>query len=346
MVWANAARILFLAAVLFAGDNPEAMARARQAYRYAQAGDLDRAVTTLREAIRLAPSNPLFYSALGGILARQNKPAESRQAFEQAVKLDPSNAVLRFSLAAKQAEASQFEPARDNLLLVLQAQPGNRQAMDLLESVSLEFGAVLARGRRYRAGQALARETVRRFPRSGPAHEMLGLFETRNQENVLAVEAYKRALELSPDSRGASIGLAIAQSAAGLTEAAIATFEAGIRRFPGDAMHRQSLGVLLVRLGETREDVRSRGVQLLESALRLDPRLPEAHYQLGNLALARGAVDEAVTHLEQAVRNGEDSSRVHFALSRAYRRQGKPEKASAELALFRQRKAAEEKAAP
>ncbi|MFN0167608.1 MAG: tetratricopeptide repeat protein [Bryobacteraceae bacterium] len=335
-----------MAAVLFGAENPEAMTRARQAYQYAQSGDLDRAAATMREAIQLAPSNPLFYSALGGILARQNKPAEARQAFEQAVKLDPSNAVLRFNLAAKQAEAFQFEQARENLLRVLEAQPDHPQAFALLENVSLEFGAVLARGRRYKGGQTLARETVRRFPQSGPAHEMLGLFETRNQENVLAVEAYKRALELSPDSRGASIGLAIAQSAAGLTDAAIATFEAGIRRFPEDAMHRQSLGVLLVRLGETREDVRARGIQLLESALRLDPRLPEAHYQLGNLALTRAAVDEAVEHLEQAVRNGEDSSRVHFALSRAYRRLGKPEKADAELALFRRRKAAEEKAAP
>jgi len=36
--------------------------------------------------------------------------------------------------------------------------------------------------------------------------------------------------------------------------------------------------------------------------LALDPSLPEAHYQLGNLALKKGLITEAQRHLEQAVK--------------------------------------------
>lgn len=328
------------------GQRPDAMAKARQSYELARAGNLEQAVAVMREAIALEPENALWHSALGGILARQEKLEEARSSFERAVRLDPKNTVLRLQLARLQMQTSQWEAAYENLRQVDAGQPGNPEVLALLEEAACELGAEWARARRFKAGQALARDAARRFPGSARVHEMLGLFETRNQENVLAVEAYRRARELAPESAGAAAGLAIAQAAAGLTADAAATLEGALGQFPNDATLRQIYGVLLLKWSETDPARRAKGVALLEEALRLDPALAEAHYQLGNLALGEGRTEEAVERLEAALRNGERSSRLWFALARAYRRAGRAAEADAAMEKFRAQKAEEEKVRP
>ncbi|MCC6362934.1 MAG: tetratricopeptide repeat protein [Bryobacterales bacterium] len=295
------------AAMACSQEPPEAMTLARRAYELARAGRAEEAAASLQEAARLAPGNALYRSALGGIYERQGKLEEAVAAFREAVRLDNGNAKLR----------------------------------EHLESVSLDYGAVLAREHRYRAGLVLARQTAAQFP-SSSAYLMLGLFETRNQQNLAAVTAYRRALELNPESAEASVGLGVAQSSAGLMQDAEATFQAGLKRFPHDAMHRQAYGVLLVKLAETGAAKRSRAVEMLESALKMDPSLAEAHYQLGSLALADDDAATAAREFALAAANGLDDSRLHYAFARALRRLGKDQEAERRLELFRERKKAEE----
>ncbi len=304
------AQLLFLS--LQTGEPPEAMPLARRAYESARGGSFEAAVRDLNEAARLAPKNALYRSALGGIYMRQNKLEEAVEAFSAAVRLDPSNATLR----------------------------GN------LETASLEWGAALAKQRRYRAGLILARNTAKLFPRSASAQLMLGLFETRNHQNVNAVAAYRKALDLDPSLADASVGLGIAQSSAGLLKQAKATFEAGLKAFPDDAMHRQAYGVLLVKLAESGLEPAQHAARMLESALQIDPALAEAYYQLGNLAMSREDAASAMTHYSAAMRNLLDDSRVHYAAARALRRLGRVEDAERHLRLFRERKASEEAETP
>lgn len=293
-----------------AAEPAEAMAHARRAYELVQSGQVELAMAELQEAARLAPGNPLYRSALGGIFERQGKLEEAVIAFGEAVRLDPTNPKLT----------------------------------ERLENVSLEWGAVLARQRRFRAGLTHARSTASRFPNSPQAYLMLGLFETRNQQNLNAVAAYRRAAELDPASPEASVGLAVAQSAAGMNREAEITFQAGLKKFPKDAMHRQAYGVLLAKLAESEAADSGRAVEMLESALKLDPSLAEAHYQLGSLALARGDAAAAADHFSAASKNGLDDSRLHYATARALRRLGKDAEATAHMDLFRQRKQAEQAA--
>ncbi|MBS1825430.1 MAG: tetratricopeptide repeat protein [Acidobacteria bacterium] len=288
-------------------EPPEAMTLARRAYDAARGGRLEAAAKDLQEASRLAPKNPLYRSALGGIYLKQNKPEEAIAEFRRAVALDAGNSALRANL----------------------------------EKLSLDYGAVLAKAGRFRSGLPLARETAALFPSSAPAHLMLGLFETRNQQNVRAVAAYRKALELDAESADASVGLGIAQSSAGMLKESQATFEAGLKKFPQDAMHRQAYGVLLVKLAEAGAATQDQAVNMLREALRMDPRLAEAHYQLGSLALDHEDVDEALAELSAALGNGLDDSRLHYALARALRRKGRAQEAEKHLQLFRQRKEAE-----
>jgi tetratricopeptide (TPR) repeat protein len=305
--------VCILATIMSAVEPPEAMQHARASYELAKMGDLTGAADEMRVAIRLAPENQLYLSALRGIAARQWEAGDPLQ-------------------------------ARENAVIVVKAQPGDTKASEMLEEISLDAGAQLANQRRFKAGLALAQDTARRYPMSARAQQMLGLFLTRNQQNPDAVSAYKRALSLSPGSSDLNVGLGIAQTMAGLLPQAVETLEAGIRKWPSDAMHRQAFGVLLLRMAEEGSGTEEHGVQSLRKALKLDPALSEAHYQLGNLAVRYGDSTTAIQHFLMALRNGDRSSKVHFALSRAYRISGDAAESEKHAALFRQEKEREQQA--
>ena len=152
---------------------------------------------------------------------------------------------------------------------------------------------------------------------------------------------------MDPHSSRANLGLAAALWAAGSVEEARGVFERGLREFPKDALHYQEYGRLLLSLAKGGDAAaESRAVALFTQALALNGRLSEAHYELGNLELAKGRIAGALEHLEQARGLEPELSKIRYALSRAYRRAGRSAEAAEELRVYQQLKAAEEKANP
>ncbi len=198
----------------------------------------------------------------------------------------------------------------------------------------LEQGAMLARAQRYTVGLALAKSLTGRYPGSASAYQMLGFFQTKCQENVAAVKSYQRALELDPDSSEITVGLAVAQAAAGMDEEARHTLESGVVRFPNDPVEYQALGVVLLKLAETGHTGSGPAARMFETALKLNPTLPEPHYQLGSLALSNGDLAGALEHLKEAATRNPADSRIHFALARVYRRMGRRADAERETGSF------------
>ena len=71
------------------------MQHARKSYEFAQRGDLAQAAEEMKAAIRLAPENPVYFTALGGIAARQWEAGElaaSRENALRVIEAQPSNA--------------------------------------------------------------------------------------------------------------------------------------------------------------------------------------------------------------------------------------------------------------
>ena len=316
-------------------ENQMAREHAYKSYEFSRAGDLAKAEQEMRVALELAPRNPLYHSGLGGILSREGKLGEARESFEKAIQLDPGATAIRSRLAAVTVELARSQARKglaDEAIRLLERateiDPSN-------ELACLELGALLADAHRHNAGLAIATAAAGRFSHSARAYQMLGFFQMKLQQNVAAAGSYARAVSLDAQSADASVELGIAQSAAGMTEEATRTFEAGIRRFPDHALHYQAYGVLLANLSESGQAPLSRAVEMLEVALRHDASLAESHYQLGSIALEKGDLDQAREHLERAAQQAASDSRVHFALSRLYRRLGRATDAAAELERHR-----------
>jgi len=485
------------AAAYLSEQGTEVEDRVARGFEFARAGELQRAEAELRQAAKLAPTNPDVLAGLGTILAQQGKLEESTTLFRRVLQIRPQEMMIRRYLAANLWQLHRYSEAKENLKVILRQQPNDRPSRLLLGMVSENVGdyvtatrmlgsvpdelrkqpesiAALARSYyhlrqidkaraaleqltaqqagpqsvllgaqiadqmqdyqiaekllasirstfpdrprleynlalvEYHAGEfaqsqqllealinsgsknaalfnllgwcqhkqgrpkeavkaleesiqmapseetnyldlgkillaqhslpralQLARKTTSSFPNSAEALELQGLVETGLGQFTDAVRSYIRAVQLDVTRPDSILGLAQAQSAAGMSKDAAASFESGMRRFPKDARFNTQYAAALLWQSETGDGTdQARAEQLLRSALALDPSLPEAHYQLGNLALKKGLITEAQRHLEQAVKLDAHNGQAHFALSRVYRRLGRQEEAARELERY------------
>ncbi len=90
-----------------------------------------------------------------------------------------------------------------------------------------------------------------------------------------------------------------------------------------------NLGTLLRQRGELAE-----AEVLLRQAVKFDPSLAKAHYQLGALLEQQNRIDEATAALSQAAASDPTYADPHYALARIYRRQGRLDEAKEALATF------------
>jgi tetratricopeptide (TPR) repeat protein len=109
-------------------------------FQDSQENDSARQEAELREAIRHAPTNAAYLAQLGSILAIQNKLGEAVPYFERALKLNPSDAEARRTLATSYWQLGKLVDAQKNLEIVLKTRPDDTLAMLLLGMVFEDLG--------------------------------------------------------------------------------------------------------------------------------------------------------------------------------------------------------------
>ncbi len=242
-----------------------------------------------------------IYNLLGWCYHRLNKPKEATESFEHAIALTP-------------ADESNYV----DLIKVLEAHNFLRVAFDA------------------------ANRAAALFPKSAAVFNLKGSVESRLLQFTDAVASYSHALQVDRTNANSILGLARAQASAGQTSDATSTFHTAIQRFPKDARIKVAYAEILLKQMETGDsDAKSRAEQLLRSAIAIDALNGEALYQLGNVELNDGRSEEALRHLEQAVKLLPQSSQPHFALARAYRRLKRSNDAEREMDLYNKLKASE-----
>ncbi len=206
----------------------------------------------------------------------------------------------------------------------------------------LDLAGILATStRRLAAALAIAGQAVQRFPSSYSVWLSKGSIETKLQQYQDAVHSYQMAVQLKSDSAEPRRALAMAQWSNGELAAAAQSFEQLLVRFPQDARNYEAYGTMLVDSADA-PDMTRRGTELLQRAIKLDPFLAEAHYYLGNAALAQGNAESALRHFEAAVKLEPRSSKMHFALWRVLKRAGRSADGERELEAYTQLKREEE----
>jgi tetratricopeptide (TPR) repeat protein len=258
------------------------------------AGRFDQSQRILQDLIAAGTKSAAVFNLLGWCYHKQNRLAEAVQTLEESIKLAPQD-----------------------------------------EANYLDLSKVLLAQHSLPAALKNARLTTDTFPHSAPAFELLGAVETGVGQFTDAVGDYTQAVKLDSSRPDGVLGLAESQFAAGQNKEASSSFEAGIKKYPKDARFKTQYATMLLKQAATGDaTAETKAEQLLRSALQLDPSLPEAQYQLGNLALRKGRIAEAQQHLEQAVKLDATNGPAHFALARVYRRLGRKQEATHEAKLY------------
>jgi tetratricopeptide (TPR) repeat protein len=293
---------------LFHSIQPSYADKASVAYAMArvqyQTGRYAQAQQTLNELTTKGLSSGDVYSLLGWCRFHQGQLDEAVRAFQQAVELEPQK-----------------------------------------EGYQLDLGTILADRRpKLAAALQVAKKAVQQFPDSYQAYQLKGLVETRLQHYQDAVLSYRRTSRLNPSAADMNVGLAVAQWGAGLKEQALATFEQGLQQFPKDPEHLREYARVLLKMSEQgNQAAEVRAISLLKQAISLKDSEPDPFYQLGSLELAKGNAQEAVELLKRAAELDPKGSKVHFALSRAYRRLGRQEDTDKEFQLYESLKSEEDR---
>ncbi len=271
-----------------------------------RAGQFSESLETLRRAVAAGHESSEIYNLLGWCLYKKEDAKAAVAALDKAIALDPSD-----------------------------------------ESNYLDVGVILLHNHYFEAATIAAEKALAVTPDSYRAHRLKAQIELRSGRVNDAEAHYARAVALNPADAEGIIGLATAQLDIGKAAEAETTLKTAIERLPREGALYQAYGTMLL-WGDAKSDsnIEARAAQLLQKAEALDPALPDAHYELGKLALRDGNTREALRELETAVKLDPQSAKNHYGLAQAYRKLGRGADAAREAQIFQEIKARENKAFP
>ena len=141
-------------------------------------------------------------------------------------------------------------------------------------------------------------EAAEKVPTCSECHVQLGDIHSRRKQNEQAEAAFKKGLELDPKSAAAWDGLAALYNSTNrldlAADAAAKAAEIHGASGGGDATSAYNTGAIMMNSGKIAEAK----AQFLR-AIQLDPKMAEAHFQLGMTFINEGNVGEAIKSLEQ-----------------------------------------------
>lgn len=317
-------------------------------------GSRARGLSELRRSIQLDPAAGASYAFLGMALRETGDLSGARTNLQCAIALFPSTAASyidlgivylrmgKLDVALGQFEAglnaTSFVPAPDwdGAISALRASVLKNDSADAHNMLGLLLGRKGAD-----SGEVLAefREAVRLRPDFAAAHNNMGLVLAQSDDDEKAIAQFREAIRINPDYADAHANLGATLMPTDV-EAAILELERSVFLSP-------TLVKAQFNLAEAYANSPSHGaakqIEVLRKVVSLSPTFARGHMALGKALLQTGAVPEAVTELQEAIRLDSQSGEAHYQLGLALARSGKQQEGTAEVQKGRQLSAADER---
>ena len=301
----------------------------QQAYDALHAKDYERAVTSFRQAIALAPDKPAIHKDFAYTMLKIGETESARDEFGEAVRLDDSDdhvameyAFLCYETKQQSAARRIFDRIRKN---------GNATAEEAFQNIDRPLAEGIARW-------SIAVELT---PDNFSAHQELGTLAEQRDDLQLAAEHYEEAWRLRPDERSLLLDMGRVWKQLGRAEEArvaliaasrgaqprvaekarellparypyVYEFEKALDLDPKNTDLRRELAYLLLEMDQKQEAERQ--FQIVNQSAP-DDLLTAA--QLGFLRLKRRDTAGAQPLLDQVLKGGDDelADRVRSALN-------------------------------
>ncbi len=312
------------------------------------------AVEILRTWVSRDPSNAALHNLLGATLERAGHPDRSPASYLRALQLNPTWSGVRLNLALNylrlnqtQAAAGQFarlvrsrSPARLFPSFYNQAPIGPElehfaRTLGSDPDQYLSLGGVLLVHELPEAASAVFTVGVEVLPDSGQLQEALGRSQLKLKRFRAAERAFKKALEIDPDSEGSCLHLGYAQASQGLVSRAQTTYRECIRKKPADYAGHYFLGFVLLEEGPDRSE---EAISHLKEALRFNSRSVNSRFLLGKAYVASKRPQAALSAFQAVVQAEPENEAALFHLGTLQRKLGHKKEAQETLERFQRLK--------
>jgi protein O-mannosyl-transferase len=284
------------------------------------------ALTHYLEAIKIRPDFPEAERDLAVALSRiPGRASEAIGHFEKAILLRPGFAEAQNGLGVELGKTpGRSQEAIEHLQAALDLRPSYAEAHN---NLAVELARIPER-----STEAIAHyeEAIRIEPAYAEAHNNLAVELTRLPGRTEeALDQFGQAIRIDPDYLNARCNRAtFLATLPGRRDEAISEFQAALAVNPESVEANYGLGQLLVRARATQGE----GLGCMEKASRLDPGRIDIHVTLANLFVALpGRLPEARTHYESALSLQPDLPEALNGLGVVYAKTGDIERAIQEL---------------
>ncbi|MGC1482731.1 MAG: tetratricopeptide repeat protein [Candidatus Acidiferrum sp.] len=343
--------------------NPNsAPARTNLAANLVRLGKLDRAGEQFKKAAELDPKNYDTNHNLGEFYVQSKKIADAVPFLERAQRISPSSYdngydlslayLLTGRLAAARQEIQELLKQKDaaelhNLLGEVEEKDGkfvqaaNEYELaahaDPSESNLFDWGSELLIHRTLGPAIEVFQDAVKRYPESPRLAIGLGMALYAHGNYDDAVRSLLRAADLNPSDPSCYLFLSRAYyGSPSQADEVVQRFRRFSELQPRNAQALYYYAMSLWK-GKRAEDpsLDLRQIEsLLKNSLELDPKLADAHLQLGNLYSDQRKYAEAIPEYVRALELNPDLADAHYRLGQAYVRMGQKEAAQAQLQVY------------
>ncbi len=282
-------------------------------YVRSKAGDPAGGIEAYREAVRLAPADAVAHNNLGALLIARGEAKAGLAEVQQALALEPAYADARNNLGAALERLGRASEARQAYETVAERAPRHATALTNLGTLRWRAGDVSGAQSAWRRAQTLD-------PQLAEAGLNLALTAGGDASEALA------RLEQEAARPGAPVSVRVQALRAGAATHARARrwvearglLEAAQRLAPWDARVLNDLAVTEDQLGLDRD-----ALSHLDAALKLEPGLNVARNNLGIVQVHAGALDAASETFEDLLLRDPRFHRAHFNLGVLHASQGR-----------------------
>ena len=241
-------------------------------------------------AMALDPTLSEAYVDLAGVLMEEGSVEGARALLRGAVTVRPNYPQAFFAWGVFELGRGNRALARQMFQRALILMPDYPEALISLGRLLLEEGA------RLEEAQSLLERAVRSDPQNADGHINLGSVYARQGRGAQAEKEFRVAMVLAPGNESPYLNLA------GLYEekenmAAIDAYRSAIRLFPNSANAHFRIGVLCLKIGNNSEALKE-----LTRTVEIQPASSLAHAQLGRAYLASGNPSAAKREFEITLR--------------------------------------------
>lgn len=272
----------------------------------------------LASAIRSAPTARV-YDAAGAWFASNGNLKCSVAAFEEAVRIEPGSAEAHYDLGVARVQMEQIPAAANEFRLALKAKPDMVQAHNSLGAVLTELGR--PDEAKFEFESALKIE-----PGSVFALDRLAQLQAAGRHYKLAIQYWKQALALQPESPDITLSLAVAIYQDGDTKESIRILGELTKGHPDLKAAHFTLGSIFAQQSRMREAADEYAI-----TFRLDPADYEALLAMVKALTSVSAFPEALAPAQEYVRRKPADPEGHLLLGSVYRGLGEYDKAEVEL---------------